>query len=81
LENEREERKRKRSRSRSRTNEAFGGNQKFVSKLSHARSRKGRRRVGKEEAESTKKPINDRNLVIEDVTPLNTRYATTKCKP
>ena len=46
------------------------------------KTKKVRRRVGKEEeAERTKKPINDRNLVIEDVTPLNTRYATTKCKP
>jgi hypothetical protein len=70
LGNEGEERKRKRSRSRSRTNEACGRNQKFVSKLSHARSRKGRRRVEKEEAERTKKPINDRNLITEDVTPL-----------
>jgi excinuclease UvrABC ATPase subunit len=45
------------------------------------KTKKGRGRVEKEEAERTKKPINDRNLVTEDVTPLNTRYATTKCKP
>lgn len=33
------------------------------------KTKKGRGRVEKEEAERTKKPINDRDLVTEDVTP------------